>query len=87
MKQAKAFQFEAEPATGAPAVTVFVCGRQKRVDCKSCGAAAFRTCSFPVKRDGKPAQCERATCARCLETVDGVECCPAHARVMRGRKP
>lgn len=73
--------------TAAPVqpITVFSCGRPKRLPCSSCGAPGATTaCTHPVKRAGQPATCDRKLCSRCaMPAEDGVVRCPAHDRMVK----
>lgn len=63
----------------------FVCSRGERVElCSSvgCGGVAEFGCDYLLGGRRAGEACERALCAACrIETPDGRDLCPAHARI------
>ncbi len=70
-----------------PGVTVFTCGRQpERAPCETanCGKPHEALCDYPVKRNGKPATCDRRLCSACrVRQGPDIDHCPAHARLKK----
>lgn len=69
--------------------SVFICGRKRGPggNCESCGRSAAATCQHSVKRRGstETSECGRRVCKGCAIEMDGVVCCPAHARMLGAR--